>query len=110
MIKMTKTYEKKIQDKKQDIIKLIISGRVQGVGYRYSTRSKADILGLKGYVKNNHDSTVEILAIGKKENIKELIDWCKNNSPGRVDNIDTIRYPKEEEKDIKKFSTFSIRY
>ena len=55
---------------------LYISGRVQGVGFRANTRRKANQLDVKGWVRNLRDGRVEVLAEGKEEDIKKLIDWC----------------------------------
>jgi acylphosphatase len=57
--------------------KLIISGRVQGVFYRHSTREKARSLGISGWVKNRADGSVEIFALASKETIEQLAAWCK---------------------------------
>lgn len=46
--------------------KIIISGKVQGVGFREFARKNASIYGIKGYVKNNHTGEVEILAQGNE--------------------------------------------
>lgn len=54
--------------------KIIISGKVQGVFYRQSTKEKAVDLNITGYVKNLSDGRVEIIAEG--ERVKELIEWC----------------------------------
>ena len=48
----------------QKRIKLIIHGKVQGVGYRFSVKRKADSLGIMGYVKNLHDGSVFTTAQG----------------------------------------------
>jgi acylphosphatase len=68
---------------------IIVKGRVQGVGYRYSAKSKASSLKLKGSVKNLENGSVEIFCLGSNEKTKEFIDYCKNN-PGwsKVENID----------------------
>ena len=60
---------------------MLIKGRVQGVGFRYSVRSKAQALGLKGTVKNLQTGDVEIYCTGKIEQIKIFLDFLKNN-PG----------------------------
>ena len=57
--------------------KLIISGRVQGVFYRHSTREKARSLGISGWVKNRADGSVEVFASGRKEAIEQLAAWCE---------------------------------
>ncbi len=55
--------------------KIVVSGRVQGVGFRYHTRRIALKLGIRGYAKNLINGSVEILAIGSQENISELRNW-----------------------------------
>ena len=55
----------------------IISGRVQGVFFRVNTRTKADELGLTGWVKNRWDGKVEVLCEGPKEKIDQMLEWLK---------------------------------
>ena len=62
-------------------VHIIVKGRVQGVGFRYFVRIKAKILGLKGYVRNCEDGTVEVVAEGDEDNIKKLIEFCKVGPP-----------------------------
>lgn len=61
--------------------KLLITGRVQGVFYRHSTREKARELGLRGWVRNLPDGRVEALAVGDRAKIEALINWCKIEPP-----------------------------
>jgi len=55
--------------------RFIVSGRVQGVFYRASTRERAMALGLCGYAKNRADGSVEVLAIGSASSIEALERW-----------------------------------
>ena len=55
---------------------MLISGRVQGVWFRASTRDKAEQLGLTGWVKNTYDGNVEAVFEGEEETIEEMIAWC----------------------------------
>lgn len=57
-------------------IHIIISGRVQGVGFRYFLREKALFLGVKGWVKNNSDGTVEVFLQGEEELLLKLKEYC----------------------------------
>jgi acylphosphatase len=50
----------------------IVSGRVQGVFFRAWTREQADELGLRGWVRNRPDGTVEVLAHGDAETLSQL--------------------------------------
>jgi len=87
-------------------IHIIIGGRVQGVFFRYGTKRQARILNVTGWVRNNLDRTVEIIAEGEEDNLKQLIAWCRKGPLiARVDNI------KTEWKEFKgEFEYFSIRY
>jgi len=64
--------------------KVKISGRVQGVFYRFSTQEQAKMLGLTGWVKNNSDGTVEALFEGPKDKVEEILKWCKKGPPGAL--------------------------
>jgi acylphosphatase len=61
---------------------LIIKGRVQGVFYRASTRDTAVKLGIKGWVRNMPDGSVEALFEGEKESLEEVLQWCRKGPPG----------------------------
>ncbi len=67
---------------------LEVSGRVQGVGFRYSARNKANRLGIKGYVKNKPDGSVVLELEGNAAQLNAMIDWCKSGPPmSRVENV-----------------------
>jgi acylphosphatase len=51
----------------------IVSGRVQGVGFRYFVLDNAANLNLTGWVRNRHDSTVEVLAEGQRGDLEALL-------------------------------------
>jgi len=57
---------------------IIVSGNVQGVGFRYSALKKANELGIKGYIRNKSDGTVYIEIEGEPETLDFFIVWCKN--------------------------------
>ena len=59
-----------------------ISGRVQGVFYRASTRQKAIELGCAGYAANLDDGRVEVLVVGEPHSVQLLLDWLWRGSPG----------------------------
>jgi acylphosphatase len=65
-------------------IRLIITGRVQGVFYRKSAKEKADALNITGMVKNIAGGEVEIIASGTKEQLDNFIAWCKVGPPKAV--------------------------
>ena len=58
-------------------IHLIVSGRVQGVWYRASTRQRAAALGLVGWVRNLPDGRVEVVAEGPREDLDALVTWSR---------------------------------
>lgn len=67
---------------------LRVSGRVQGVWYRCWAVSKAEELGLNGWVRNITDGTVEVLINGPKERVEEMAEACKLGPPAaRVDDV-----------------------
>jgi len=65
-----------------------VSGRVQGVFFRDSTRQKAEGLGLHGYVKNTPDGEVEALFEGPEGAVEEMVRWCEEGPPhASVENV-----------------------
>ena len=69
-------------------VQITVFGRVQGVGFRYSTLNKANNLRVSGYVKNQSNRTVLIEAEGDEAAIDLLIEWCKKSpSWSRVSNV-----------------------
>jgi acylphosphatase len=58
-----------------------VSGRVQGVFYRASTRERARVLGVTGYARNLPDGRVEVLACGAPAAVEELCRWLWQGSP-----------------------------
>jgi acylphosphatase len=85
-------------------VRIVVSGRVQGVFYRKSTREKALSLGLRGWVKNQEDGSVYIEAEGDDKVLNELIVWCKQG-PVQA-HVSKVHY---EEIPFKGFVDFSIK-
>ena len=54
-----------------------VSGKVQGVFFRASTKEKAEEFNIKGNVRNNSDGSVSIEAEGEEEDLAQFIEWCK---------------------------------
>jgi acylphosphatase len=63
---------------------ITVTGQVQGVYYRQSTRQKARELGITGVVKNNPDGSVSVLATGTGDQLNELLEWCKEGPPNAI--------------------------
>lgn len=69
-------------------LRLTIAGRVQGVGYRDWTIREARALGLKGWVRNRRDGSVEALAVGPDEAVQLLVQAChRGPALARVDSV-----------------------
>ena len=72
---------------KQVVIK--IYGLVQGVAFRYDTQHLAQELGLKGWARNESNGSVRIVARGKEDSLKKLVDWCyQGPRSARVDKVE----------------------
>lgn len=62
-------------------VSIIVTGKVQGVFYRQSTKEKAAALGITGIVKNQPDGSVFIQATGDAGQLNQLIAWCRQGPP-----------------------------
>ena len=85
---------------------VIFRGKVQGVFFRANTEGRARELGLKGWVRNLPDGSVESVFEGPREAVEKAIEWCKSSQPhARVTDadIDWEDYRGE-------FSSFEVRY
>jgi acylphosphatase len=87
-------------------LKVIISGKVQGVFFRVNTKNKAEQFGVNGWVKNTSDGKVEAVFEGDENKIYEMIEWCsKGPSNSKVTKIDIIKKKYKNE-----YDNFSIIY
>ena len=84
--------------------KFVVRGRVQGVGFRWFVEREARTLGISGWVRNNSDGSVEVLASGTQEQLFSLRSRLQQG-PGasRVDNVE-----EAEAKPIAGLNTFRI--
>jgi len=94
MIENIKTYE------------LTLSGRVQGVGFRYFVESIAERFGITGFVRNTPDRKVEVICQGEEKDLKKFIDEIKKGPSFSVVTDSRV----EEIKDSKKYSIFEIKF
>ena len=84
---------------------LVIEGRVQGVGYRYSAKMEAESLGIRGSVQNLPDGSVFVTAQGDNDAMDNFVRWCYEGPPSAiVSNIEKVHGKTEE------FSEFRILY
>lgn len=83
-----------------------VTGRVQGVGFRYYTQKQAKLFGLTGWVKNLPDGSVQVLVQGEKPEIETFVDYLRiGPSMARVQNVSISRIEKTGD-----FVEFIIRY
>ena len=79
-------------------IHILISGRVQGVGFRDFARRSAEKNGVRGYAKNLANSDVEVVAEGNRVALDEFLVMLKQGPPaGRVDRVQIDQFDRSEE-------------
>ncbi|WP_164668819.1 acylphosphatase [Virgibacillus doumboii] len=84
----------------------VVIGRVQGVGFRYSTMQKANEYNLSGWVKNKTDGTVELEAEGDEQAVNAFINELKKGF-NRFIRVDDLKLDTKEEH--KGYTDFSIK-
>lgn len=85
---------------------LVIHGMVQGVYFRASTRDEAVRIGVKGWVRNLPDGSVEALFEGEKKKVEAIVGWCYKGPPSaRVMKVDLAWETYKGE-----FGRFDVRY
>ena len=87
-------------------IHIFVTGRVQGVFFRQSTKVVAIKNNVNGWVRNLDDGRVEIVGEGEESNINSFIDWCKTGpANSRVDEFEL-----SVENSTGEFENFEVRY
>ena len=82
-----------------------VKGRVQGVGFRYSTVQEAQRLGLKGWVKNISQGDVEVWAEGPEKKLSIFLAWLRKGPPySRVNSVE------KDDRKPKGYSDFNVVY
>lgn len=86
--------------------RVLVSGRVQGVNFRYLTQKFALRYNVKGFVRNLDDGRVEAVFEGDKKDVDKMINFCKiGTSVAKIENVDV------EWEDFKdEFDSFEIVY
>jgi acylphosphatase len=75
-------------------VRVLISGRVQGVGFRWAAARKAESLGVHGSVRNLSDGRVEALIEGDEAPVEQMIDWLRMGpAAARVDDLSLQSMP-----------------
>jgi acylphosphatase len=88
----------------------IVRGRVQGVGFRWFVEREANALGMRGWVRNNEDSTVELIAVGEDPQQESLRSRLEQGPRGsRVDRVDEAMVEEVELARIEKLGRFEIQ-
>lgn len=84
-------------------VRLIVKGKVQGVFFRATAKDVADLIGVKGWVRNLPDDNVEIMATAAEDILQKFIGWCKQGPPkAQVDEVIV------EEIRLREFNGFKI--
>ena len=80
-----------MSDKELQSRRFIVRGRVQGVGFRWFVEREAHMLGIAGWVRNNHDGSVEVLAMGTRDQLLGLRSRLQEGPrAARVDDVQEI--------------------
>jgi acylphosphatase len=78
-------------------VRFIVTGRVQSVFYRASTREQALRLGLAGHAKNRSDGSVEVVACGAVDALEALERWLRQGPPeARVETVSREDLPEQD--------------
>ncbi len=85
-------------------IQVLVSGRVQGVGFRYSSYRQANHLQLEGWVRNLDDGRVEVFAGGEKSRVERFVKWLRHGPEHAAVEEISISY-----RDYTKIHSFLIR-
>ena len=91
-------------------VKLLITGKVQGVFYRQSMKSEANALGLFGWVRNLDSGAVEAEVFGDESKIQALLEWCQKG-PDRaiVEEVQKVDHQELAADHLFEFENFSVR-
>ena len=83
--------------------RLIVHGRVQGVGFRYSLARQAQSRGVAGSAANRPDGVVEVVLEGEQEAVESLVRWCGEGPRGAV--VERVDVSEEQPEGLRGFAT-----
>ena len=75
-------------------VRVTVRGRVQGVFFRADARSRAESLGLSGWIRNAADGSVEAVFEGEPERVDSMVEWCRRGPSGA--SVDEVEAAEEE--------------
>ncbi len=85
--------------------RFLVRGRVQGVGFRWFVEREAHILQIAGWVRNNHDGSVEVLAMGTRDQLAGLRSRLQEGPrAARIDDVE-----ESEAEPVAGLSSFQVR-
>jgi acylphosphatase len=91
-------------EKSSEARRFLVRGRVQGVGFRWFVEREARILGIAGWVRNNGDGSVEVLAVGSRDQLQTLRSRLREGPrAARVDDVE-----ESEARPVAGLTTFRI--
>lgn len=83
-------------------VSIRVFGGVQGVFFRRSAKEEADKLGVTGWVRNEADGSVAIMAVGDRKNLDKFLKWCRGGPPlAKVESVE-VEW-RESEQDFGSF-------
>ena len=87
-------------------IQIRVSGRVQGVGFRFALRDEARALGIKGWVRNRADGSVEALLQGSRDALDALVRWARRGP--RAAQVERVEQRAPEPEFARAYEAFEI--
>jgi len=86
-------------------VNAVVFGKVQGIYFRAYTQAEGTRMGVKGWVKNRADGSVEVAIEGEPEQVEQMVAWLHQGSPG----AQVIKVETKEERPVGE-AQFNIRY
>ena len=83
----------------------VIYGKVQGIYFRAYAQAEGTKIGVKGWVRNRTDGTVEAVVEGEEAQVEQMVEWLKKGSPG----AQILKVETKEERPVGE-AQFNIRY